>query len=205
MKIKRQSIRNYLILLLGSAILSFGLFNIHSQSRITEGGVLGATLLIHHWLGISPGIAGFILDMSCYALGLRFLGRQFLKYALVASSGFALFYSLFERIGYLLPDLSGRPLLAALAGALFVGIGVGLVVRIGGAAGGDDALALVLSKLTRRPIAHCYIFTDLVILLLSLSYIPFAKIFYSLISVTISSYIIGLIQGKKPQKAGKKS
>lgn len=32
---------------------------------------------------------------------------------------------------------------AALLGGLFVGIGVGLVVRQGGSSGGDDALALV--------------------------------------------------------------
>ena len=40
MKNRRELFR-YAQLLLGSAILAFGLFNVHSQSRITEGGVLG--------------------------------------------------------------------------------------------------------------------------------------------------------------------
>lgn len=50
--------KQYCLLLLGAAILSFGLYNIHSQSSITEGGILGMTLFLKHWLGISPGITG---------------------------------------------------------------------------------------------------------------------------------------------------
>lgn len=38
--------KHYGIMLLGVSILSFGLFNIHSQSKITEGGILGFTLLL---------------------------------------------------------------------------------------------------------------------------------------------------------------
>ena len=35
------------LILLGSAIASFGLYNIHQQCGITEGGVLGSVLLLH--------------------------------------------------------------------------------------------------------------------------------------------------------------
>ena len=34
----------YLIIVLGACILSFGLYNIHERTGITEGGVLGMTL-----------------------------------------------------------------------------------------------------------------------------------------------------------------
>ena len=76
----------------------------------------------------------------------------------------------------------------------FVGVGVGIVVKEGGAAGGDDALALVISKVGKIRISKAYLFTDLTVLTLSLTYIPFGKIFYSLISVTLSSWIIDKIQ-----------
>ena len=48
-------------ILVGTAILSFGLYNVHSQSAITEGGILGATLLIQHWFHISPAITELVL------------------------------------------------------------------------------------------------------------------------------------------------
>ena len=87
-------------------------------------------------------------------------------------------------------------------GALFVGSSVGLGVRIGGACGGDDALALTISHLSRWPIARCYLITDLTVLALSLSYIPFTRILYSLITVTISSFLIGRVQrfGRPPEE-----
>ena len=200
MKNRRELFR-YAQLLLGSAILAFGLFNVHSQSRITEGGVLGATLLLQHWFGISPSISEAVLDVCCYLLGLKYLGKSFLRYALTATGGFALSYALFERMGYMLPSMLNQPLLAAVVGGLFVGVGVGLVVRVGGAAGGDDALALVIAKLLHWPVSRAYLFTDLVVLLLSLTYIPLQNIACSLVTVTLSSFIIGKIHtlGKKDE------
>ena len=191
----------YAQLLLGAAILAFGLFNVHQQSRITEGGVLGATLLLQHWLGISPAISEVVMEVDCYMLGIKYLGKGFLRYSLVATGGFAVFYALFARIGYLLPSMAHLPLLAAVVGGLFVGVGVGLVVRAGGAAGGDDALALVIAKLFRWPVSRAYLFTDLVVLVLSLSYIPVANIVCSLLTVTLSSFVIGKIHTYHRSKA----
>lgn len=188
-----RNLRSWGMLVLGSAILAFGLFNVHAQSRITEGGVLGTTLLIRHWLGITPAVSEVVLDAVCYGLGLKFLGKGFLKRAVVATGCYAAFYALNERAGYYLPDLSGQPLFAAVLGGMFVGIGVGLVVRAGGAAGGDDALALVISKVFRVNVSRAYLITDTVVLLLSLSYISFENIACSLVTVTLSSLIIGKI------------
>ena len=93
---------------------------------------------------------------------------------------------------------------AALLGACFVGLGVGLAVRAGGAAGGDDALAMTISHLTKCPIARAYLFTDVVVLALSSTYIPLKNLLCSLLTVTISSFLIGRVQtirlGKKPPK-----
>ena len=37
-------------------ILDF--YNIHSMSNVTEGGILGLTLLLEYWFGISPSVSG---------------------------------------------------------------------------------------------------------------------------------------------------
>ena len=141
------------------------------------------------------------MDVACYLLGIKYLGKGFLRYSLVATGGFAVFYALFARMGYLLPSMAHLPLLAAVVGGLFVGLGVGLVVRAGGAAGGDDALALVIAKLFRWPVSRAYLFTDLVVLVLSLSYIPVANIVCSLLTVTLSSFVIGKIHTYHRSKA----
>ncbi|MEG0943659.1 MAG: YitT family protein [Angelakisella sp.] len=186
-------VKQYGSLLLGSCILAFGLFNVHSQSQITEGGVLGTMLLLDHWFGISPGISGPIMDLTCYFIGYKLLGKDFLKYAIVATCGFSVFYNIFEYFGPVLPNMGGTPVLAAIIGGVFVGVGVGLVVRAGGASGGDDALALIITQIFHCKISRAYFATDFVVLMLSLSYVPLHKILCSLITVTLSSFIIGRI------------
>lgn len=197
----KKGLGRYGSIVLGTAILAFGLYNVHSQSQITEGGVLGMQLFLQHWFGISPSISGIVMDLTCYALGFHFLGKLFLQNAIVASCCFSLFYRINENlIGYVLPNLGGTPLAAAVVGGVFVGVGVGLVVRGGGASGGDDALALIISKLSKKDISKAYFFTDFVVLMLSLTYIPVVKIACSLVTVSISSYLIGKIHGG--EKAG---
>ncbi len=180
--------------LLGSAILAFGLCHVHAYSGVTEGGVLGLTLLLHHWLGISPSASGLVLNAACYLAGWRTLGRSFVLFSLVAGGGFSLFYALFELLPPVFPVLAGHPLAAAVAGALFVGVGVGLSVRAGGAPGGDDALAMTLSVLLHKPIERIYLASDLIVLALSASYLPPLNLACSLLTVVLSGQLIGLIQ-----------
>lgn len=142
------------------------------------------------------------MDLTCYLIGFRLLGKSFLKNAIIASCSFSLFYRINENlIGYVIPDLGDLPLLAAVIGGILVGVGVGLIVRCGGASGGDDALALIIAKVSGQSISKAYFFTDFVVLMLSLTYIPVLKIMCSLLTVSISSYIIGRIHENTPAGA----
>ncbi len=189
----------------GAAICSFGIHNIHQQTGITEGGVIGLMLLVEHWFGISPSILTTVLDISCYLLAFKYLGGRFIKISILSTLSVSLFYKLWECFPPMLPDLSSYPLAAAMAGGIFVGVGVGMIVRQGGSSGGDDALALTISHLTHWRLSRAYIFTDFVVLGLSLTYIPLSRIAFSLITVTISSFLIDRIQALKLPKRVRKA
>ena len=185
---------NCAIAFFSSAFQAFGMYHIHALADVTEGGVLGLTLLLEFWFGLSPAISGAILNGACFLLGWRILGKEFIGYSLFASAGFSLGYGFFEQFPQLWPQLVNYPLLAAILGALFIGIGAGLCVRAGGATVGDDALAMSLSHKLKLPIQSIYLVTDLTVLALSLTYIPVKRILYSLLTVILSGQIIGLIQ-----------
>ena len=186
--------RQCILALLGSGILAFGLYHVHAMSGVTEGGVLGMTLFLHHWLNLSPAVSGLVMNVACYLLGWRVLGGGFIGYSLVAGGGFSLFYALFEQFEPLWPQLADAPVVAAVVGALFVGIGAGLSVRAGGAPSGDDALAMSLSALTGMNIQWAYLMSDLVVLALSVTYIPLDRLACSLMTVLLSGQIIGVVQ-----------
>ena len=197
----KLKIQNCLLAFFASGFQAFGIYNIHAAADVTEGGVLGTTLLLHHWFGISPAVSSFVLNTACFLLGWRILGKEFIGYSLFAAAGFSLGYGFFEQFPHLWPQLVNYPLLAAILGALFIGIGAGLCVRAGGATTGDDALAMSISYKARIPIQNFYLISDLTVLALSLTYIPLQRILYSLLTVILSGQIIGLIQ-KIPLKKG---
>ena len=190
---------NILIAFLSSAFQAFGMYNIHALADITEGGVLGATLLLEHWFGVSPALSSFVMNALCFLLGWRVLGKSFIAYSLIAACGYSLGYGICEQFPPLWPGIVEMPLLASILGALFIGIGAGLCVRAGGATSGDDALAMSLGHVTKLPIQWIYLISDLTVLGLSLSYISPRRIFYSLLTVVLSGQIIGWIQ-KNPKQ-----
>lgn len=200
MKLKKI---NCLVAFLASAFQAFGMYNVHALSQVTEGGVLGLTLLLEHWFALSPAVSGFVLTGICYLIGWRTLGKEFIAYSAFAAVGFSVGYAICEQFPPIWPEIGNYPLLAAIIGALFIGIGAGICIRAGGATTGDDALAMSLSHVLKVPIQRIYLVSDLTVLVLSLSYIPVKRIAYSLLTVVLSGQIIGWIQNiKKKERLG---
>ena len=187
--------------LLGAFIQAVGLSNIHAYANVTEGGVLGTTLLLEHWFLISPALSALVLNALCYLFGWKTLGKEFLIYSAICSGAYSLFYALLAPYAPLWPGVAESPFLSAIVGALFIGVGAGLGVRAGGATCGDDALAMAISQLTKIGIQWIYLLTDGLVLALSATYIPLGKLGWSLLTVVLSGQIIGWMQKVKVKKA----
>lgn len=188
------SYKTALTLFLASGFQAFGMYHIHATARITEGGIFGALLLLNHWFALSPALTSIVLNGACYLWGWKRLGHTFVLKSLIASAGYSVVYAVCELFPPLWPDIANHPLLASISGALFIGIGAGICVRMGGATSGDDALAMSIHDMTGIPVERIYLTSDLAVLLLSLSYIPYTRIIWSLLTVIISGQIIGWFQ-----------
>ena len=190
-----------LIALVGSVIVAFAMYNIHAAAGLTEGGILGLTLLIYNLWGLSPAVTSLGMNVLCYVFGWRTLGRDFLIYSFIATAGFSLSYAVFEAFPPLFPAIAEHPLTAAVVGGILVGVGAGLCVRVEGAASGEDALAMSLSRITGLGIQWVYLAMDIIVMALSLTYIPWQRIIYSLLTVFISGQTVGLLQRGKHKPA----
>lgn len=194
-------IKQVLFILLGAFILAFGMYNVHSLVNVCEGGVIGLTLFFEHWFDISPGVTGFILNFICYVIGWKLLGKDFLINSIIATFGFSISYLICEQFDYIYPNLVNYPYLAAIIGAIFVGVGVGICIKANSAPTGDDSLAMSISKVCNIDIRISYLITDISVFLLSLSYIHgLSKILSSIITMILSGQIIGLMQKIKINK-----
>lgn len=189
----RRSLKDISLILIGSTILAFGVYNFYYLNNITEGGVLGIILLLKNIFGFDVSVAGAILDIALLIMGFKMFGKKFFVYSVGASVGFSVLYDIFETVGPLVPQMG--MFTSAVLGGLSVGIGCGIMMRVGCASGGDDALAMIISKVTSLKLSTVYLITDGVVLLLSVSYIPAVQLVYSIVAVLISGKTIDFIYG----------
>lgn len=200
-EIRKITFKQLLLNALGGAILGAGLMEIHSIAHVTEGGALGLTLLLDIWFGFSPAWTSIILNVAFYAFGIKMFGIPFVAYSLVAAGAFSGAYAFCELFPPVWPGIAELPFVAAIVGAVFVGVGVGLCVKAGGAPSGDDAFAMSMAKITKIDIQWMYMATDLIVLALSLTCIPVKNVLCSLVTVILSGQIIGVIQKMGKKKA----
>lgn len=196
----KENAKSIGLIILGSCILAFGMYNFNYQNNITEGGVLGLILLVKNIINISPSITSVIIDFSLFALGSRFFGKKFMLFSMISTISFSNFYRIFEKIGFVVPNFQDNMLIASILAGLGVGLGVGLVIRGGGAAGGDDVIALLGQKFTPLKINHVYLLTDAIILILSLVYLEINQVMFSIIAVMISGKVIGILYNDKTEE-----
>ena len=93
---KKIKLYKILMCIVGSLVLAFGIYNIHEVANVTEGGILGATLLFYNWFSISPAISGFIMNTICYLVGTKYFGKDFVIYSIVSGTSFSIFYTIIE-------------------------------------------------------------------------------------------------------------
>lgn len=180
------------VILFGTFLLAFTYYHINYQNHLTEGGFVGLSLLGKYVLGVSPSISILVLDIPVLLVAMLFKGKAFVCNTFVSVAAFTIFYGLMERYSGLVINLQDNLPLAALLSGVLTGLGAGLVLRGGGASGGDDILSLLISEWKGIKVGTVFILMDVIVLALSLFYMPLKETLYTVIAVVVAGYVITL-------------
>lgn len=136
-------IQDIILNLVGIIIAGFALKCFLVPNRFFDGGITGLSLLLHEIYHLNLSGLILLLNLPLVALSYFTLGRNF-AFRILAS------IILFGVCLYVLPDypLTSDKLLIAVFGGIFLGIGIGLVMRAGAALDGIEVLALYTLKRT---------------------------------------------------------
>lgn len=188
------------IILFGTFLLSFAYYHINYQNHLTEGGFVGLSLLGKYVLGLSPSLTVLLLDLPVLLIALWLKGKAFVLNTFISAGAFTVFYGLMERYSPLVVDLRDNLAVAALLSGLLTGLGLGLVLRAGGASGGDDILSLLISEWKGIKVGTVVFLMDVVVLGISLLYMPLKETLYTVMAVAVAGQIITLTTsyGKRP-------
>lgn len=138
----RDILKKLLVILLGTCIYSAGIGLFLDPNELAPGGVVGLAVIASHSIGGETGTWYFLLNVPIILLGWWKFGGKFIIYSFYAIA----LNSIFTNVFSLFPKITENLLLAAIAGSILVGTGIGLVLRIGSTTGGMD----IIIKLLRR-------------------------------------------------------
>ena len=181
---------------------AFGLYNVHSLSGVTEGGILGMTLLLNYWLDLSPAITGFIMNAACYLVGWKLLAGRLFFIPPLPGLRFPLPMRV-RAVPETLAGISGYAADGSHRGSAVHRYRRGTLREGRRSPSGDDALAMSICRVTKSDIRIPYLASDLLVLALSLSYLDLKRIAVSLLTVVLSGQLIGFVQNARvPQAEG---
>ncbi len=192
---------NTAIILFGSLIMSVGVNYFAIPSNLAEGGFTGISLLIYYLVGWSPGIVIFVLNIPLLFIGYHVFGKRTFAYTIIGIGAVSLLLELTKG----LPEWLGPPediLLCSLYTGVLVGVGLGLIFRVGGTTGGVDIIARLVNKYFGWSIGRTMLLFDFAVILSSIIIIGLDMAMYTLVSVFVSARVIDfVIEGLSTSKA----
>lgn len=194
---KIVSVEN-LLLVVGSFLCAISVNIWAIPNELSEGGIMGLSLLFYYIFGIAPAISNMVFNGILIIIGWKFLGRRTMLRTIVVIMLISLFLGILEPYGVELENT----IIAAILAGLFMGVGVGTVYRGSGTTAGGAIIASLLDKYFHIPKSRSLLGTDLMVVLPSAFVIGLEKMLLTLISIYVGMKAIEyVIEGARPRKS----
>lgn len=198
---KSIEIKQYIFLILGAFSLSFGTVAFLSPNEIITGGGIGISLLLHSLFpSITLGILMALVSVPFLIITYLYFGKKYLLktfLVVILLSTFTDILKLFIKIEPMTKDI----LLAAIFGGIFIGLGVGLIIKGRASTGSTSVIGEIVAKKTKYKAAEVLLLIDASIMFASIFvYNDINKSLYSLLSVYVGIKVIDIILTGRPSK-----
>ena len=174
-------IKTILGVLVGNLVLSFAVAAFIVPNGIIMGGATGIGLTISHYFQVNLSMIILAINAVLFVLGAVFLGKKFALTTIISSFIYPIFLSMAQSI----PGIDKVTVL--------LGIGIGLVVRVGASTGGTDILALVLHKWFHVPVAVFLYIVDFSVLGFQMLFSDSEQILYGILNLFLSTVVLNRV------------
>lgn len=176
-------------ILVGAVLTAVGLEIFLVPNKVIDGGIVGVSIMLSHVTGISLGLFIFILNIPFFYLGYKQIGKTFAFSTVFGITALSIFTALFHPV----PAFTDDILLATVFGGMAVGVGVGLVIRYGGALDGTEILAILITKKTPFSVGEIIMFFNIFILGAAGFVFSWDRAMYSILAYVIAFKSIDVV------------
>ena len=193
-----KTIRDIILVMIGSFIFSAGINAFVISGNLGEGGVTGIAIVLYYAFHISPGITNFVLYAILIIVGYKYLSKRSTYLTIFATVLISIFLGLTETWHV----ETGNVVINAVFGGTCVGLGIGIIVLAGGTTAGTVILARIVNKYLDISTPYALLFFDLIVVLISLTEIPLVKCLVTVMSLYIGTKVMEfVIEGLNTKKA----
>ncbi|MDU7267877.1 MAG: YitT family protein [Staphylococcus epidermidis] len=193
-----KTIRDIILVMIGSFIFSAGINAFVISGNLGEGGVTGIAIVLYYAFHISPGITNFVLNAILIIVGYKYLSKRSTYLTIFATVLISIFLGLTETWHV----ETGNVVINAVFGGTCVGLGIGIIVLAGGTTAGTVILARIVNKYLDISTPYALLFFDLIVVLISLTEIPLVKCLVTVMSLYIGTKVMEfVIEGLNTKKA----
>ncbi|OXS75790.1 hypothetical protein B1B05_14770 [Domibacillus enclensis] len=187
-----ETVRKVIMIVLGAVIAAYGLEAVLIPNSVIDGGVTGISIMGSYVFGLPLGVLLFILNLPFVYLGYKQVGKTFAIMSIVGIAALSISTVLLHHVTIILgPE---DPLLIVLAGGIFLGVGIGIVLRNGGALDGSEVLAVLLSRKIPFSVGDIILFLNAFIFIGASFIYGLESALYSAITYYIAKNVIDIIQ-----------
>ena len=182
----QKTAKKLVMIILGTFIYAAGIGLFLDPNSLAPGGVVGISVIMSHTVGGATGTWYFILNIPIMILGWWRFGREFIIYTFIAILSNSLFTNMFSTFS----GVTDNPLIAAIAGSILVGTGLGTVLRAGATTGGMDIIVKLLRK------KHPEIKTGTLFIIVDVMVVAASGIVFGDFNLAMYAFIAVVLDGK---------
>lgn len=195
---KYSKFSKFLSIIVGAALYSIGLEIFLIPNNVIDGGTVGISIMINHFIQIPLGVLTFIINVPFFIIGYKQIGKTFTISTLFSVICYSIGISILKPI----PGITNDILLASVFGGVIVGLGVGIIIRSGGSTDGTEIIAIILDKRSSFSVGQIVMFFNFFILAAAGFIFGWDRSMYSLMAYFIAIKIIDIIvEGLDESKA----
>ncbi len=208
MNILGTSVYSIIMICIGSFIMAIGInLFIEPVDGLLPTGITGLSAEISFFLNkylditIPYNIIFFFLNIPIIIFGYFKIGNKFIFKTFLAVIFFTIFAEIVPIKAALEIATSGDTLISSLIGAIIIGCGVGLILRVGGSSGGTDIISVYISLYKGKPFGlYSLISNSFVLFLGYFTFNDLKVVAIMLIHLYVLSSVIDLIHNSQEKR-----
>ncbi|MEH7343300.1 YitT family protein [Bacillus sp. JJ1532] len=194
----KKRIVDIVYIFIGAFLFAIGVNVFIIPNELGEGGVTGITIIAYYLWQWSPGLVNFVLNSILLMVGYKFLSKMTTIYTIIAVVLNSIFLHLTE--GWTID--SNEIVVSTIFGAVIIGVGIGLIIRVGGTTAGSTILARITQKYLGWNLAYGLLFFDLIVAFSSYFIIGAEKLMLTILMLYIATKVMEfVIEGINTKKA----